>query len=59
MLAGYSPVTRFPLTSWTVFMGESFLTTRLTDNGEPRMINRALGTCGRGFLPPILSFAGP
>ena len=40
-------------------MSESFLTTRLTDNGEPRMISLVFGTCGRGFLPLIFNFAGP
>ena len=58
-LAGYSPVMRFPLTSWTVLIGESFFNTMLTDNGEPRMINLVFGTCGSGFLPATFNRAGP
>jgi hypothetical protein len=46
------------LTSRSVLIGESFLTIKLLRNGEPRMINRELGTWGNGFLPPIFSF-GP
>ncbi len=55
--AGYSPVTRLPLTSARVLIGESFLTIKLLRSGEPRMSSRELATWGNGFLPPTLKFA--
>src|SRR3989338_8112222 len=51
--AGYSPVIRLPLTSYTVLIGESFLTSNPTLNGAPRSSSRAVGVGGNGLRPPI------
>ena len=53
--AGYSPVTRLPLTSWTVRIGESLLTRSAIRSGEPRMTSRIPGAGEYGFRPPILN----
>ena len=42
-LAGYSPVTRLPFTSWIVLIGESRRTTGATINGNARITSRSPG----------------
>ena len=52
--AGYSPVMRLPLTSWTFLIGESLRTSSPTRSGEPRMTSLRFGAWGNGLRPPTL-----